>query len=167
MTVQLLDGTPAVLSLGKLCEEHGHTNEWASGQKPHLAKNGKRILCKTENFVPLVVPGSSSNSGTSSSSASPPQDSGPATERNDDPAPGNWRDSPKTQKSKEGQQSSLGRDRWRDLPVSCLLWSRDCRQVPAQVRLLHRSRRTHQERLRVQQVDDVTILTNKTRSSQN
>ena len=36
VTVQLLEDTPAVLSLGKLCEERGYTNEWASGQKPHL-----------------------------------------------------------------------------------------------------------------------------------
>ena len=36
VTVQILDDTPAVLSLGKLCEEHGYTYEWASGQKPHL-----------------------------------------------------------------------------------------------------------------------------------
>ena len=66
VTVQLLDGTPAVLSLGKLCEY-----EWASGQKPRLTKNGKRILCETEEFVPAIVPGSSS----SSSSTSFPQDS--------------------------------------------------------------------------------------------
>ena len=48
VTVPLLDDTPAVSSLGKLCEEHGHSYEWESGQKPHLIKNGKRILCKTE-----------------------------------------------------------------------------------------------------------------------
>ena len=33
VTVQILDDTPAVLSLGKLCEEHGYTCQWASGQK--------------------------------------------------------------------------------------------------------------------------------------
>ena len=33
------------LSLGKLCEEHGYTYEWASGEKPHLTPNGKIILC--------------------------------------------------------------------------------------------------------------------------
>ena len=49
MTVQLLEDTPAVLSLGNLCEQHGYTYERASGQKPHLTKLGKRILCKTEN----------------------------------------------------------------------------------------------------------------------
>ena len=84
VTVQLLDDTPAVLSLGKLCEEHGYTYERASGQKPHLTKQGINILYQTENFVPLVVPGLSSNSGTSSTSL--PQDSSrtsssPATER--------------------------------------------------------------------------------------
>ena len=38
VTVQILDDTPAVLSLGKLCEEHGFSYEWASGKKPHLTK---------------------------------------------------------------------------------------------------------------------------------
>ena len=33
VTVQILDDTPAVLSLGKLCEEHSYSCEWASGQK--------------------------------------------------------------------------------------------------------------------------------------
>ena len=37
VTVQILDDTLAVLSLSKLCEEHGCSYEWASGQKPHLA----------------------------------------------------------------------------------------------------------------------------------
>ena len=36
VTVQIFDDTPAVLSFGKLCEEHGYSYEWASGQKPHL-----------------------------------------------------------------------------------------------------------------------------------
>ena len=40
MTVHILDDTPAVLSR-KLCEKHGYTCEWASGQKPHLTKKGK------------------------------------------------------------------------------------------------------------------------------
>ena len=55
VTVQLLDDTLAVLSHGELCEEHGYTYEWASGQKPRLTKQGKNILCKTGNFVPFVV----------------------------------------------------------------------------------------------------------------
>ena len=38
-----------------------------NGQKPHLIKNGIRIICNTENFVPIVVPGLSSSSSGSSS----------------------------------------------------------------------------------------------------
>ena len=34
----LLQETPAVLSLGKLCEEHGFSYQWTSGQKPHHQK---------------------------------------------------------------------------------------------------------------------------------
>ena len=33
-------------------------------KKPHLIKNGTRILCNTENFVPIVVPGSSASSSS-------------------------------------------------------------------------------------------------------
>ena len=41
-------------------------------KKPHLIKNGTRIPCNTENFVPIVVPGlSSSSSGSSSTSKTP------------------------------------------------------------------------------------------------
>ena len=44
----------------------------SNGQKPHLIKNGIRIPCNTENFVPLVVPGlSSSSSGSSATSRTP------------------------------------------------------------------------------------------------
>ena len=67
LTMKVLDNTPAVLSLGKLCDENGNSYEWFNGQKPHLIKNGIRILCNTENFVPIVVPGLSSSSSGSSS----------------------------------------------------------------------------------------------------
>ena len=71
-TMKVLEITPAVLSLGKLCDEHGYSYEWINGQKPHLIKNGIRIPCNTENFVHIVVPGlSSSSSGSSSSSRTP------------------------------------------------------------------------------------------------
>ena len=122
VTVQVLDDTPAVLSLGKLCEENGYSYEWFSGQKPRLTKNGQEFLCKAEKFVPLVVPGLSSNSGTSSSSTSPPQDSSStnssvATERSDKQAPGDWRDSITSQNKnkKESDKQATG-DRLRDLP---------------------------------------------------
>ena len=44
----VLENTPAVLSLGKLCDENGYSYEWINGQKPHLIKNGIRIICNTE-----------------------------------------------------------------------------------------------------------------------
>ena len=49
-TLRLMEDAPAVLSLEKLCEEHGCTYEWSSGQKPHLSKDGKTMLCKSENM---------------------------------------------------------------------------------------------------------------------
>ena len=70
VTVMLLEETPAVLSLGKLCEDNGYTNHWTTGQKPHLTKKGKRINCNITNYVPFVVLGLSTSSSTSSSPAS-------------------------------------------------------------------------------------------------
>ena len=72
LTMKVLDNTPAVLSLGKLCDENGYSYEWINGQKPHLIKDGIRIICNTENFVPIVVPGLTSSSSTSSSSLRTP-----------------------------------------------------------------------------------------------
>ena len=64
--VMLLEETPAVLSLGKLCEHHGFSYHWISGQKPHL------IRSNFSNCVPFVVPGlSASSSSTTPSPASP------------------------------------------------------------------------------------------------
>ena len=72
LTMKVFENTPAVLSLGKLCDENGYSYEWINGQKPHLIKDGIRIICNTENFVPIVVPGlSSSSSGSSSALRTP------------------------------------------------------------------------------------------------
>ena len=74
LTMKVLEDTPAVLSLGKLCDENGYSYEWINGQKPHLIKNGIRMQCNTENFVPIVDPGlstSSSSSFPSSTSMTP------------------------------------------------------------------------------------------------
>ena len=74
MTVMLLEETAAFLSLGKLCEDHGYTYHWTSGQKPNLT----RIDCNISNYVPFVVPGlstSSSTTPTPTSSSSSSQDS--------------------------------------------------------------------------------------------
>ena len=65
LTMKVLENTPAVLSLGKLCDEHGYSCEWINGQKPHRIKKGIRIQCNTENFVPIVVPGLSASSFSS------------------------------------------------------------------------------------------------------
>ena len=65
LTMKVPEDTPAVLSLGKLCDEHGYSYEWINGQKPHLIKNGSRIQCNAENFVPIVVPGLSTSSSSS------------------------------------------------------------------------------------------------------
>ena len=70
LTMKVLKNTPAVLSLGKLCDENGHSYEWIKGQKPHLIKKGTRIPCNTENFVPIVFPGLSNSSSGSDSSTS-------------------------------------------------------------------------------------------------
>ena len=69
--VMLLDETPAVLSLGKLCEDHGSSYHFSP-------KKGKRIDCNISDYVPFVVPGLSTSSSTSStptSSSSSSQDS--------------------------------------------------------------------------------------------
>ena len=66
LTMKVLENTPEVLSLGMLCDENGYSYEWINSQKPHLIKNGIRIQCDTENFVPIVVPGLSTSSSSSS-----------------------------------------------------------------------------------------------------
>ena len=72
LTLKVLENTPAVLSLGKLCDDNGYSYECIHGQKPHLIQNGIRTQCDTENFVPIVVPGLwSSSSGSSSTSMTP------------------------------------------------------------------------------------------------
>ena len=74
VTVQLLDETPPVLSLGKLCSEHKYSYEWKKRRNTTLVqKMGRLITCSMDNFVPLVVPGLSSSSSGSSASTSTPK----------------------------------------------------------------------------------------------
>ena len=68
LTVKNLEDTPAVLSLGKVCDGHGYSHEWTSGQEPCLIKNVVWMQCNTEKFFPIVVPGLSTTSSSSSSS---------------------------------------------------------------------------------------------------
>ena len=56
VTVQLLEDALAVLSLGKLCEDHGCSYDWVSGQKPRWTKEGKTMKCKTNNFRTSCCP---------------------------------------------------------------------------------------------------------------
>ena len=42
LTMKVLENTPAVLLLRKLCDENGYSYEWINGQTPHLIK--KRYL---------------------------------------------------------------------------------------------------------------------------
>ena len=42
LTMKLLEDTPVVLSLGKLCDEHGYPYEWINGQKNH--RNTRRFV---------------------------------------------------------------------------------------------------------------------------
>ena len=70
VNVMLLEESPAVLSLEKLCEDHGYIYHWTSGQKPHLTKKGKRIDGNISNYVPFVLPGMSASSSTTLSSTS-------------------------------------------------------------------------------------------------
>ena len=51
VTVQLLEDIFSVLSLGKVCKEHGYTYEWSSGGEPGLTKNVNQTLCRTWNFI--------------------------------------------------------------------------------------------------------------------
>ena len=50
----LLEDTPAV-PLGNLCEDHGHSYHWTSGQKPPLIKNGRRKKCTRRTTHRLFV----------------------------------------------------------------------------------------------------------------
>ena len=128
VTVQLREETTAVLSPGKVCEDHGYSYEWVSGQKPRLTKEGETIICKTGNFVPLVSPGLSTNSGSVSSSTSPPQDSSRKRsgnslwkqsairlQRSDEMAPGIRCDPSKTQNKKRNDRKNSD-DPLADLP---------------------------------------------------
>ena len=58
VTVQILEDTPSVLSLGKLCDDQdqGYSCEWTSGPKPHHPKTTE-LHCNTEKCVPIVVRG--------------------------------------------------------------------------------------------------------------
>ena len=104
LTMKVLENTPAVLSLGKLCDEHGYSYEWINGQKPHVIKRRNsdnlqhgelRSYCgsRLDKFVLRIVihqlsrtpvkQESRSSSSSSSSSSSPTVDEIQVRERED------------------------------------------------------------------------------------
>ena len=54
--VMLLEETSPVLSLRKLCEDHGYTYHWTRGQKPHITKIGKTIDCNIIKLCTIHCP---------------------------------------------------------------------------------------------------------------
>ena len=60
VTVQIFEDSPAAFSLGKLCEEHGYSYEWTSGQKPQLMMKVGKSFCatrKTSSYWCIVSAG--------------------------------------------------------------------------------------------------------------
>ena len=57
VVVQLLEETPAVLSVGKLlqsCQDHGYSYEWVSGQEARLTRKGK-IFSARQTILNLLT----------------------------------------------------------------------------------------------------------------
>ena len=53
--VKLVEGSPAVFSLGRLCAEMVYSYTWTSGRKPRLTRSKVTIECSSETYVPLVI----------------------------------------------------------------------------------------------------------------
>ena len=104
VTVMLHEDTQAVLSLGKVFEDHGYKYHWIRGQKPHLIKNGRKIKCNTANCVPFVVPGPSTSSSASSSPTSPASSSQESVTPTEHPA------STRSENMSEEVQGNLSHD---------------------------------------------------------
>ena len=51
LTMKVLENTPAVLSLGKLCDENGYSYEWINGQKPHISLRTEFGLSATQRTL--------------------------------------------------------------------------------------------------------------------
>ena len=70
VTEMLLEDTPAVLSLGKLCEDHGENYHWTSAQKPHIINHGGKSGLSTSSstfftFSYIFIAGSRNSHGAS------------------------------------------------------------------------------------------------------
>ena len=78
---QKLKESPAVLSLGTLCEENGYSNKWHPGLPSYLIQNGKKVDCKTDNHIPLIVPNVQATEHQTVSSGRPEADTSCGPER--------------------------------------------------------------------------------------
>ena len=72
LTKKGLEDTPAVLSLGELCDDHGYSYEWTNGQKPSLIKNRCSETMRYGELRTNRGHGLSTTSSQSSSSSAPP-----------------------------------------------------------------------------------------------
>ena len=57
VTLMLLEDTQAVLSLENSAKVTGKITIGPVVRKPQIIKHGRRMECKTANYVPFVVPG--------------------------------------------------------------------------------------------------------------
>ena len=51
----MLEDSPAVMSLGLLCDDIGYSFEWNKEESPSLNKHGQILRCKPENHVPILA----------------------------------------------------------------------------------------------------------------
>ena len=98
VTVQLLENTFAVLSLGKSCEENWCYCGWKAKHQI-LSNSDRRISCKSDYIVPIAVPGLSSEANGTGSA----DDSGEATKEVE----------PGEQDAKLAPRNRLRRNIWR------------------------------------------------------
>jgi hypothetical protein len=54
----VLEDTPSVLSLGKLCSENGYDYVWKNDDEPYLQKGSLKVKCRLINNVPIIIPSS-------------------------------------------------------------------------------------------------------------
>ena len=84
LTMKILENTPAVLSLGKLCDENRYSYEWIHGQKSHLKKKGLGFhATRRTSFLLWFL--SSSSSGSSSTSRTESHCSSSSSSSSSDP----------------------------------------------------------------------------------
>ena len=82
-TMKVVENTPAVLSLGKVCDENWYSNEWINGQKPHLIKASSSSRSDPSTSRTLSRQKSHCSTSSSSSSSSPTVSDTKTRERED------------------------------------------------------------------------------------